>query len=155
MARFLGFSHRYASVSTFSQQIQKLLLDAMDYFFHSFNDTFSSLDTYRGLCLLACDGSDLAIAHNPNDKDNHRCHNSLERNEKGYNQLHLNALSYIWEINKSAKCSIGSGCSDSSFPVSPSVMIIESASRQTATCSGFHTFSYIISRLSSVTLLKM
>ena len=89
---FWNFPTDTTSVSTFSQQIQKLLPDAMDYFFHSFNDTFSSLDTYRGLCLLACDCSDLAIAHNPNDKDNHRCHNSLERNEKGYNQLHLNAL---------------------------------------------------------------
>lgn len=41
----------------------------MDYLFHSFNTTFSSLDTYRGFRLLACDGSDLAIAHNPKDKD--------------------------------------------------------------------------------------
>ncbi len=89
---FWDFSPDTASVSAFSQQRQKVLPDAMDYLFHSFNDTFSSLDTYRGFRLLACDGSDLAIAHNPNDKDTHRRHNSLERNEKGYNQLHLNAL---------------------------------------------------------------
>uniref|UniRef100_UPI004055C982 IS4 family transposase n=1 Tax=Acetatifactor sp. TaxID=1872090 RepID=UPI004055C982 len=42
--------------------------------------------------MLACDGSDLPIAYNPNDKTTHRRHNSLERKEKGYNQLHLNAL---------------------------------------------------------------
>ncbi len=89
---FREFSPDTASVSAFSQQRKKLLPDAMDYLFHSFNDTFSSLDTYRGFRLLACDGSDLAITHNPNDKDTHRRHNSLERNEKGYNQLHLNAL---------------------------------------------------------------
>lgn len=89
---FWGFSPNMASVPAFCQQRQKLLPDAMDFLFHSFNDTFLSLDTYRGFRLLACDGSDLAIAHNPNDKKTHRRHNSLERNEKGYNQLHLNAL---------------------------------------------------------------
>lgn len=89
---FWDFSPNTASVSAFSQQRQKILPYAMDYLFHSFNDTFSSLDTYRCFRLLACDGSDLAIAHNPNDKAAHRCPNSLERNETGYNQLHLNAL---------------------------------------------------------------
>lgn len=86
------FSPGMPSVSAFSQQRQKLLPDSMDFLFHSFNDSFASLDTYRGYRLIACDGSDLAIAHNPKDTATHRRHNSLERNEKGYNQLHLNAL---------------------------------------------------------------
>lgn len=64
----------------------------MEFLFRSFNDTFLSLDTYRGFRLFACDGSALAIAHNPNDKKAHRRHNSLECNEKGYNPLHLYAL---------------------------------------------------------------
>lgn len=89
---FWNFSPYMVSVPAFSQQRQKLLPDAMEFLFHSFNDTFLSPDTYRGFRLLACDGSDLAIAHNTNDKATHRRHNSLERNEKGYNQLHLNAL---------------------------------------------------------------
>ena len=89
---FWDFSPDMASISAFCQQRQKLLPEAMDFLFHSFNDTFLSLNTYRGFRLLAADGSDLAIAHNPNDKETHRRHNSLERNEKGYNQLHLNAL---------------------------------------------------------------
>lgn len=89
---FWDFSPDTASVSALSQQRQKVFPDAMDYLFHSFNATFSSLDTYRVLRLLACDGFNLAIAHNPNDKDIHRCHNSLERYEKGYSQLHLNDL---------------------------------------------------------------
>ena len=42
--------------------------------------------------LFGKDGSALAIAHNPNDKKAHRRHNSLECNEKGYNQLHSYAL---------------------------------------------------------------
>lgn len=89
---FWDFSPDMASISAFCQQRQKLLPEAMDFLFHSFNDTFLSLNTYSGFRLLAADGSDLAIAHNPNDKETHRRHNSLERNEKGYNQLHLNAL---------------------------------------------------------------
>ena len=81
-----------ASVPAFCQQRQKLLPETMDFLFHSFNDSFSSLETYRGFRLLACDKSDLAIAYTPDDKDTYRRHNSLERHEKGYNQLHLNAL---------------------------------------------------------------
>ena len=89
---FWDFSPDMASVPAFSQQRQKLLPETMDFLFHSFNDSFSSLETYRGFRLLACDKSDLAIAYTPDDKDTYRRHNSLERHEKGYNQLHLNAL---------------------------------------------------------------
>lgn len=64
----------------------------MDFLFHTFTDSFSTLSTYRGIRLIACDGSDLAIAYNPKGKEIHRRHNSIERGEKGYNQLHLNAL---------------------------------------------------------------
>ena len=92
MVRFLGFFPDMASVPAFCQQRQKLLPETMDFLFHSFNDSFSSLETYRGFRLLACDKSDLAIAYTPDDKDTYRRHNSLERHEKGYNQLHLNAL---------------------------------------------------------------
>ena len=89
---FCDFSPDMASLPAFCQQRQKLLPEAMDFLFHSFNDSFLSLNTYRGFRLLSCDGSVLAISHNPDDKSTHRCHNSLERNEKGYNQLHLNVL---------------------------------------------------------------
>jgi len=89
---FWNFRPDMASVPAFSQQRQKLLPDSMEYLFRSFTDSFTLMDKYRGYRLIACDGSDLAIAHNPKDKDTHRRHNSIERNEKGYNQLHLNAL---------------------------------------------------------------
>ena len=89
---FWDFRPDMASVPAFSQQRQKLLPDSMEYLFRSFTDSFTVMDKYRGYRLIACDGSDLAIAHNPKDKDTHRRHNSIERNEKGYNQLHLNAL---------------------------------------------------------------
>lgn len=44
---------------------------------------------YKGYRLLACDGSDLNIARNPKDADTH--FQSLPT-DKGFNQLHLNAL---------------------------------------------------------------
>lgn len=86
------YSSDIASVSAFSQQRQKIFPEAVEFLFHSFLETFSSMDTYHGYRLIACDGSDLAIAHNPKDTSTHRRHNSIEKNEKGYNQLHLNAL---------------------------------------------------------------
>lgn len=64
----------------------------MDFLFHSFNDSFTSMNTYRGYRLFACDDSDLVIAHNLKDKDTHRGHNFLELDKKGYNQFHLNPL---------------------------------------------------------------
>jgi len=39
--------------------------------------------------MLAVDGSDLCIAHNPNDADNYFL---VKENAKGYNLLHLNAM---------------------------------------------------------------
>lgn len=81
-----------ASVSALLQQREKILPEAIGFLFHTFTDTFSDLNTFRGYRLLACDGSDLAIAYNPKDTDTYRRHNSIEKNEKGYNQLHLNAL---------------------------------------------------------------
>ena len=86
------FNYNLHSASAFSQQRAKILPEALDFLFHSFTNSFSGLHTYSGYRLIACDGSDLAIAYNPEDKSTYRRHNSLERKEKGYNQLYLNAL---------------------------------------------------------------
>lgn len=42
--------------------------------------------------MVACDGSDLAISYTPKNSATYRQHNSVELSQKGYNQLHLNAL---------------------------------------------------------------
>ena len=81
-----------ASVSAFLQQRDKILPEALEFLFHTFTETFCDMKTFRGYRLLACDGSDLAIAYNPKDSKTYRRHNTIEKNEKGYNQLHLNAL---------------------------------------------------------------
>lgn len=89
---YMEYKTDSASVSTLLQQREKILPEAIEFLFHTFTNTFSDLKTYHGYRLLACDGSDLAIAHNPKDTNTYRRHNSIERSEKGYNQLHLNAL---------------------------------------------------------------
>lgn len=89
---FFDFTPSCISSSGFSQQRDKILPDAFNFLFHAFTESFQNLSTYRGYRLLACDGSDLAIAYNPKDEETYRRHNSVELNQKGYNQLHLNAL---------------------------------------------------------------
>lgn len=89
---FFDYSPDCVSASAFSQQRAKILPEAMEFLFHSFTESFTRLSTYHGYRLVACDGSDMAISYNPKDATTYRRHNSIEKNEKGYNQLHLNAL---------------------------------------------------------------
>ncbi len=86
---YFKFSPDTPSASAFSQQRNKILPQAWTFLFHEFNSCFSFGKKYKGYQLLACDGSDLNIAHNPNDKDTYFQANTTD---KGYNQLHLNAL---------------------------------------------------------------
>ena len=77
------------SASAVCQQRYKLDPNAMERVFHLFTDSFTNYETYKGYYLLACDGSDITISHNPDDKDTHKVYSSAT---KGFNQLHLNAL---------------------------------------------------------------
>ena len=55
--------------SAFIQQRAKILPEAFEYLFHDFTVKTDKDITYRGLRLLAVDGSDLQIAANPTDPD--------------------------------------------------------------------------------------
>nr|WP_295685035.1 IS4 family transposase [uncultured Lachnoclostridium sp.] len=58
--------------------------------FQEFTNSFENKDAvYKGYRLIACDGSDLCIAHNPEDKTTYF---QSTPNSKGFNQLHLNAF---------------------------------------------------------------
>lgn len=83
-----------ASVSAFNQQRKKLMPEALEFLFHEFNSTFSGEKKYQGYTLLACDGSDINIARNPDDKDTYF---QSTPDDKGFNQLHLNALYDVLE----------------------------------------------------------
>lgn len=77
------------TASALIQQRAKILPETLDFLFHNFNDAFPSYKTYRGYRLLACDGADVNIAHNPADAENYF---QSKPGEKGFNQLHLNAM---------------------------------------------------------------
>lgn len=78
-----------ATASAFTQQRKKILPEAFEFLFRKFNNSFAQYQTYRGYRLLTCDGTDLNIARNPRDQENYFQSNL---GEKGFNQLHLNAL---------------------------------------------------------------
>lgn len=86
---YFQFSVNTPSASAFCQQRSKLLLETFQFLFYEFNSLFPFQKNYRGYQLLACDGSDLNIARNPKDTDTY--FQSLPT-DKGFNQLHLNAL---------------------------------------------------------------
>ena len=77
------------SASAVCQQRYKLDSAAVKRVFRLFTNSFENYKTYKGYHLLACDGSDINICHNPKDKDTYYIQTSAT---KGYNQLHLNAL---------------------------------------------------------------
>ena len=77
------------SASAISQQHYKCRPEAFKRVFSLFTSYFTNYKTYNGYYLLACDGSDINISHNPKDKTTYHISTSATR---GYNQLHLNAL---------------------------------------------------------------
>ena len=83
------FNPSSATVSALCQQREKILPEAFAFLFQYFNESFESHKTFHGYKLLACDGSDLNIARNPDDKDTHF---PSADGGKGFNQLHLNAF---------------------------------------------------------------
>lgn len=57
--------------------------------FYEFNSCFSFEKKYKDYQLLACDGSDLNIARNPNDAGTYF---QSQPTDRGFHQIHLNAL---------------------------------------------------------------
>lgn len=86
---YFRFSAETPSTSAFSQQRSKLLSETFPFLFDEFNFLFPVQRNYNGYRLLACDGSDLNIARNPKDTDTYF---QSFPTDKGFNQLHLNAL---------------------------------------------------------------
>lgn len=86
---YFRFSAETPSASAFSQQRSKLISETFPFLFDEFNSLFPFQRNYNGYRLLACDGSDLNIARNPKDTDTYF---QSFPTDKGFNQLHLNAL---------------------------------------------------------------
>jgi len=73
--------------SAFIQQRSKIRHEAFEILYREFLEKFSFDGTYKGYRLLACDGTRLNIAYNPEDTETF-CNSAGGE----YNQLHLNTL---------------------------------------------------------------
>ena len=80
---------RPPSKSAFCQQRNKLSPEALPDLFAATNSLFPFEKTYKGLHLLAVDGSSLNIPSLPDDAETFIPYNS---NNGGYHQFHLNAV---------------------------------------------------------------
>ena len=89
MMDLFGFHEDLATTSAFVQQRAKIRPEAFEKLFDLFVKNTSERSTYRGLQLLAVDGSDFLTASNPDDPDSF-FPGTVE--QKSYNLLHLNAL---------------------------------------------------------------
>jgi hypothetical protein len=89
LMEYFDYDVNMPSSSAFIQQREKILPAAFEFLLKEFTSSFKDLKTYEGYRLLAVDGSDLNICHNPNDVDTY--FQSIP-NSKGFNQLHLNAM---------------------------------------------------------------
>ena len=86
---YFGHAQSCPSVSAFTQQRDKFLPEGWGYLIHLFMCRSRSLlgSLFNGYRVLACDGSDVNIARNPDDE-----RTFIHEGERGYNAIHVNAL---------------------------------------------------------------
>lgn len=89
LMKYFSYDVETATCSAFVQQREKILPEAIEYLFHKFTSSSLNPNYYDGYRMLAVDGSDLSVATNPKDTENHFLGTD---NTKGYNLLHLNAM---------------------------------------------------------------
>lgn len=89
LLKYFGYDTDCPTNASFNQRRVQILPNAFKYLFTSFTAKYSNNPSlYKGYRLLACDGSDLNIAHNPDDKDTYFPNGE----NKGFHQLHRNAM---------------------------------------------------------------
>ena len=79
-----NFSNETPTNSSFNQRRAQILPDAFEFLFHEFSQYVSKEHLFRGYRLLACDGSVLTTAPNPQDE---AAYIQCTPDSKGYNQL--------------------------------------------------------------------
>lgn len=90
LLEYFDFNVDTPTVSAYTQQRSKVLPEAFEYLFQSFTrENISSQNNYKRYRLVACDGSNLSIATNPQDAET-----AWNNNQYGgiTNHLHLNAF---------------------------------------------------------------
>ena len=86
---FFGLAPSVGTSSAFIQRRATILPEAFECLFQHFTEKVDEDLRYRGLRLLAVDGSDLQISANPNDLDSYY---PGTNEQKAYNLLHINAM---------------------------------------------------------------
>jgi hypothetical protein len=87
--KYFGYTLECPSNASLNQRRAQVKSDAFKYLFNSFTSKFSKTPKlFKGYKLLACDGSDINISHNPCDEETY----FQQGTAKGFNQLHLNAM---------------------------------------------------------------
>ncbi|WP_312887401.1 IS4 family transposase [Clostridium lacusfryxellense] len=89
LMKYFSYDTETATCSAFVQQRKKISPEALELLFHSFTSSAVNPNYYDGYRMLAVDGSDLCVTHNPKDEENHF---HATENAKGFNLLHLNAM---------------------------------------------------------------
>ena len=87
---YFDFNANTPTVSAYTQQRSKVLPEVFEFLFKSFTkENLTYENNYKGYRLVACDGSNLTIATNPNDAET-----AYKSNQFGTitNHLHLNAF---------------------------------------------------------------
>lgn len=90
LQKYFVYSIDCPSNASFNQRRSQINENAFEYLFNTFTQHYQLLTDklFKGYRLIACDGSDINIAHNPADTETYfKCGIS-----KGFNQLHLNAM---------------------------------------------------------------
>lgn len=88
--KYFGYTTDCPSGASFNQRRAQVNSYAFEYLFNAFTEHCQSLSDkrFKGYRLIACDGSDINIAHNPADSETY----FKSGKSKGFNQLHLNAM---------------------------------------------------------------
>lgn len=87
--KYFGYTTDCPSVASFHQRRSQIRVEAFQSLFETFTAEYSNnTNLFKGYRLIACDGSDINIAHNPNDKESYFTNGKV----RGFNQLHLNAM---------------------------------------------------------------
>lgn len=89
LLNYFNFDPNTATSSAFTQQRDKIYASVFKSILGEFTQEFNHYNTYMGYRLLAVDGSDLHIPHNPEDAETYF---QSTPNSKGFNLMHVNAL---------------------------------------------------------------
>lgn len=84
-----GYTTDCPSTASFHQRRAQIRAEAFQSLFESFTAKYiNNTNLFKGYRLIACDGSDINIAHNPNDKETYFTNGKV----RGFHPLHLNAM---------------------------------------------------------------